>query len=61
MTNTPATFRQADLQRAIRAALKESHDLRVRITRAGEIIVERAPESDSLLTPALDDTAAFRL
>lgn len=55
MTNTPATFKQADLRRAIRAARKESQDLRVRVTRAGDIIIEPAqpqaqPPGDALDT-----------
>jgi hypothetical protein len=59
MANTPATFKQHDLQRAIKAALNCGADLRVRVTKAGEIVVERAP--DAKPEPALDATADFRL
>jgi hypothetical protein len=59
VTNAPATFRQSDLQRALRAARKVSPELRVRITRAGEIVVERGEGEKP--EPALDASGDFRL
>ncbi len=55
--NTPATFKQADLRRAIRAARKESHALRVRVTKAGDIIIEPAEAPEPMPQAGLDASA----
>lgn len=53
MSRRAATFTQADMARAIRAAEQAAPGkMRVRVTRAGEIIVEPAPRADlSPLSP----------
>jgi len=55
--NTPATFKQSDLRRAIRAARKESPDLRVRVTKTGDIIIEPAQGPDPTPQAGLDASA----
>lgn len=40
MTNTPATFKQADLERAIRAAKKVGMKVRVLVTKDGAMLIE---------------------
>lgn len=59
MTNAPATFKQVDLNRAAKTALRMGPDYRVRLTRAGEIIVEKADKTR--METELDASGEIRL
>lgn len=46
MSNQPATFKQVDLRRAIKVAALEP-GWRVRVTRTGDIILERSETGEA--------------
>jgi len=47
MTRAPATFRQSDITKAIRAARKAGvENVRVEITKDGKLVIITAPEPE---------------
>jgi hypothetical protein len=59
VTNTPATFKQVDLDRAMKAAKRAGPDYAVRVTKAGDIVIERVARR--VPEPELDESAEIRL
>lgn len=52
MTNTPVIFRQKDVERALRAAMTFGAGMfRVRITKAGDILIEHVEPGAADATP----------
>jgi hypothetical protein len=58
MSRTPATFKAADLTRAVKAARAAGLDVnRVEITKDGRIVLVHAPAVDDVPnTPTIDST-----
>lgn len=52
MTNKPATFKQRDMERALKAMAATGYAwAKVRVTREGDIVIENVPTEDVYATP----------
>lgn len=60
MSRTPARFTEADISRAMKVAAKYD-GYRVRVTKAGDILIERGENPDATTERPLASRAEFRL